>query len=439
MGSTIIFGLALTGGRAAAHSFESFSGRSGPFLWQAETLSCGAVEGEPNRIHAHTRWRRSPANGYVRLTFKRQLKDDVTGAWRTVVRKTRTTKNTQLEGAPSILHWSQFFNASANEGGTTSRDVVVFAWRRDRASADRMVFARTLRLSSCVVAPPAPGTPPMPSDGALTGAHWGVASDLPTFRHIGYGFDVTTLNPSDPSSWAGILDAAQANGLKLIIGAYPEPYTYRNGQWSISAAGVNLLNYLASRSSVVLALFVYNEPYWLSPTTGASSSCGQMSAADLRGLRTKIQSVWPGAKIYHDLGEPSAWAPGGYLYKAYSCIGNKYADQSGVADYVGVWDYPFEADGYHKERALSTLTRETNYVINSMHAVPVWLNQSHAASCCDLVFPTKAQLLDWNCSVRKALPVGSLISWYVWRQGIYSDTLSNHPDDWASTTLAACP
>lgn len=438
VGGAIVFGLALTGGRAASHSFESWDGRSGPFRWQAEMTSCGAAEGEPNRIQAHTRWRRSPANGYQRLTFTRQIKDDVTGAWTTVARRTRTTKNTESEGARSILHWSKFFNAASDDGGKRSRDVVVFAWLRDRAGADRKVFARTLRLPSCVVLPPAGGVPPTPSNGALTGAHWGAASDLSTFKQIGYGFDVATLNPSDPSSWAGILDAAQANGLKLIIGAYPEPYSYSNGQWSISAAGVNLLNYLASRSSLVLALFVFNEPYWVSPTTGASSSCGEMSAASLRGLRTKIQSVWPGAKIYHDLGEPSAWAPGGYLYNAYSCIGNKYADQTGVADYVGVWDYPFEADGYHKARALSTLTRETNYAMNSMHAVPVWLNQSHAASCCSLVFPTQAQLLDWNCSVRKALPVGSVISWYVWRQGIYSDTLSNHPEDWASTTLAAC-
>ncbi len=315
--------------------------------------------------------------------------------------------------------------ASAASTPNQTRDrAATMTWRQNRPAP-----AVPARVSTAAA---------VPSNVTLTGAHWGAASDLSTFKHIGYEFDVATLNPGDPSSWAGILDAAQANGLKLIIGAYPEPYSYSGGEWSISAAGVNLLNYLASRSSLVLALFVYNEPYWLSPTTGAASSCGAMSAADLRGLRTKIQSVWPGAKIYHDLGEPSAWAPGGYLYNAYSCIGNKYADQTGVADYVGVWDYPFEAGGYHKASALSTLTRETNYVINSMHAVPVWLNQSHAASCCNLVFPTQAQLLDWNCSVRKALPVGSLISWYVWRQGIYSDTLSNHPEDWASTTLGAC-
>ena len=72
-----------------------------------------------------------------------------------------------------------------------------------------------------------------------------------------------------------------------------------------------------------------------------------------------------------------------------------------------------------------------------MHAVPVWLDQAHGVSM-RLVFPTQAQLLDWNCAVRSALPAGSLISWYVWRQGIYTDMLANHPEDWPLTTSAAC-
>ena len=93
--------------------------------------------------------------------------------------------------------------------------------------------------------------------------------NLSTYKQIGYGFDVATVDPNSPSSWPGILDAAQANGLKLIVGAYPEPYSYSNGQWTISAAGRNLLNYLASRSSLVLALFVFNEPYWINPVTGS--------------------------------------------------------------------------------------------------------------------------------------------------------------------------
>ena len=69
------------------------------------------------------------------------------------------------------------------------------------------------------------------------------------------------------------------------------------------------------------------------------------------------------------------------LYNAYSCIGNKYADQTGVADYVGVYDYPFKTSGYTKAQGLARLAKETGFVINSMHAVPVWLDQAHGGSC----------------------------------------------------------
>jgi hypothetical protein len=302
------------------------------------------------------------------------------------------------------------------------------------AAGNRSTRAQTSQPTSAC------SPPQSPTPTVLTGAHWGGSSDLTTFRSIGYDFGITTVNPNSPSSWQATLDSAQANGLKLIIGAYPEPYSYDSatGQWTVSAAGINFLNYLASRSDLVIAVFVYNEPYWISPLTGTSSSCGALSAAQLRGLRTKIQSIWPGAKIYHDIGRPSLWAPGGSLFNSYPCIGNKYADATGVADYVGIWEYPFKTSGYGKPQALNAVTQESNYVRNSMQAIPVWLNQAHACSGCGLVWPTHADLTDWNCAVRNALPEGSLISWYVWRQGIYQDYLANHPEEWSSTTAAAC-
>ena len=219
----------------------------------------------------------------------------------------------------------------------------------------------------------------------------------------------------------------------------PEPYSYSNGQWTISAAG--------RTSSTTWRV----DPPSSLHSSSSTSRTGSTRSRARRAHAARCQQRTCGAsgRRFNQFGRAqestttsasrALGRPAGTLYNSYSCIGNKYADQSGVADYVGVWDYPFEAGGYQEARALSTLNRETNYVINSMHAVPVWLNQSHAASCCSLVFPTKAQILEWNCSVRAALPAGSLISWYVWRQGIYSDTLSAHPEDWTSTTAAACP
>jgi hypothetical protein len=145
----VAFGLASRS--AGAHPFSGWTGKSGPFRWQAERVSCGDVSGEPNRVHAHTRWLTSPGNGYQRLTFRRQIRDETAGEWRTVQRTTRSTKNTGLEGTRSILHWTQFFQPVAGEEGKPSRDVVTFAWRRDRRGPDRMVFSRTVALRRCVV------------------------------------------------------------------------------------------------------------------------------------------------------------------------------------------------------------------------------------------------------------------------------------------------
>jgi hypothetical protein len=109
------------------------------------------VSGEPNRVAAHSRWVSSPANGYQRAVFTRQIWDETAQSWTTVASKRRTTKNTPFEGQDVILHWTQFFPVMAREEGKRSRDVVAFAWRRDRKGADRTVFARRVLLASCVV------------------------------------------------------------------------------------------------------------------------------------------------------------------------------------------------------------------------------------------------------------------------------------------------
>jgi hypothetical protein len=141
---------AIAAGGAAAHPFSGWDGRSGPYRWQAERVDCGAVTGEPNRIHAHSRWVTSPDNGYQRLTFMRQIQDATSGEWSTADRVARSTKNT-LEGLQTVLHWVQMFQPAAGEEGMTSRVIVDFAWRRDRSGPDRTVFARRLTLEPCVV------------------------------------------------------------------------------------------------------------------------------------------------------------------------------------------------------------------------------------------------------------------------------------------------
>lgn len=144
--------LALVGAEAGlSHPVPGSSARSGPFAWEAARLSCGVVGERPSRVHAHSRWRTSPQNGYQRATFFRQIKDEKTGVWTTVQRQRRSTRNTVLEGTRLALHWSQRFFPFADEAGKTSRHVVRFEWLRDRRGADRLRFVRTRTLKPCVV------------------------------------------------------------------------------------------------------------------------------------------------------------------------------------------------------------------------------------------------------------------------------------------------
>lgn len=281
----------------------------------------------------------------------------------------------------------------------------------------------------------AQSTPPM-----LTGTDFPNISDFPNLGRLGYNFALTTLDPSQPKTWAPLLDAAQAAGIKLIVGPYPPPFTENAGIWTISSAGMDLLTYLQSRSSLLLALYVFNEPYSTNPATNAVTPCGYYSAADLRTLRSSIQAGWPSLKIYQDLGAPSGWIPGSAYVLQNPCVGDKYADQTGVADYVGIWYYPFTSAGYNRDAGIAALTSEANFVLSSMQpGVPVNLNQAFACAGCPpgLVYPTPAQVLDWNCAMR-ALPFAA-VDWYPWQPfSSYTEAMADTPADWPLTTAAAC-
>jgi hypothetical protein len=138
---------------AAADPVPPWSGTKGGFAWEAHRSGCGVVGRAPSVVLAHTRWSTSPANGYVRLTFTRQIQDEGSGAWATVQRQRRTTKNTGLEGARSIVHWSQWFFPFADEAGDRSRHIVLFEWFRDRPGNDPRALRREKVFRPCVVAP----------------------------------------------------------------------------------------------------------------------------------------------------------------------------------------------------------------------------------------------------------------------------------------------
>ena len=109
-----------------------------------------------------------------------------------------------------------------------------------------------------------------------------------------------------------------------------------------------------------------------------------------------------------------------------------------MADLVGIWYYPFVQGGYLRERSLAGLQQEIAFVREKMNAEPVVSGQAFRCSDCGEAsrLPSAEELEDWNCSVRRLGP--QAISWYPWRQDIYEDYLSQHPQLWPATVATPC-
>ena len=186
---------------------------------------------------------------------------------------------------------------------------------------------------------------PTPASAAMTGDPLaGCQRSYSQLKSIGYGFGVTTVAPGDvPGRSRSPMPPKrrhQAHHRSRHCSSVHIPAVRADtlmATWTISTAG-SIRPQLPQESRVGhrRRSSASTSRTGSGPGTGSPSSCGVSPPRSLRNLRTQIQAIWPGAKIYHDIGWPSDWAPGGDLYNAYSCIGNKYADQTGVADYVGV-------------------------------------------------------------------------------------------------------
>jgi hypothetical protein len=276
----------------------------------------------------------------------------------------------------------------------------------------------------------------------LTGTHWAGPADFPALKKAGYDFAVVTVDPNNKAQLNSMLDAAHANGLKLIVGAQPYPYVHSGNDLQITPAGTQFLKNLAERQEDVMGVFVFNEPFWTDPLTNRTSNKGVYTAKQLGDLNDKIKSTFPGAKIYQDIGAPSAWAPGGALG-----TGDKYPlDQlKRVADYWGIFGNgaePFTAGGgYNKDKALQEIEAQVKFVREKLGGEAIVAAQSYRAPRAGITgYPSDAQIQDFNCALRKQIPDLAGISWYVYRQApLYQDFLANHPEQVPLTGPLACP
>ena len=276
----------------------------------------------------------------------------------------------------------------------------------------------------------------------LTGTHWAGPADFPALKKAGYDFAVVTVDPNNKAQLDSMLNAAHQNGLKLIVGAQPYPYVHSGNGLEITPAGQQFLKNLSARQDDVMGVFVFNEPFWTDPLTNRNSSKGVYSAQQLGDLNDKIRAIYPGAKIYQDIGAPSAWAPGGALG-----TGAKYPiDQlKRVADYWGLFGNgaePFMAGGaYNKQSALNEIAGQVKFVREKLGGEAIVAAQSYRAPKAGITgYPSDAQIQDFNCALRQQIPDLAGISWYVFRQApLYQDFLANHPQQIPLTGPNACP
>ncbi len=276
---------------------------------------------------------------------------------------------------------------------------------------------------------PTIGAAPLPP--VEIGTHFAEETEFQQVADLGMGFVVSTVG-DNPDEWDLKFDSAQAAGIKLIVGMFPEPYRLTRGAWTITAAGRRFIEYAASRSEIVKGIFVYNEPYWISPFTRRGSLCGSLSADELRALRTEIRQVWPEAKIFQDVGAPKAWLPGSDLVEDNPCIGDKFVDQRGVADFVGIFNHNLR-NGEPQDLPAETeyMREQIEFVENEMEAEAIVDMQAFGCTRCDsepIRMPTAQEFRAWQCALRELGPYA--ISYYPWNLELYDEALSDRPDLW---------
>lgn len=278
------------------------------------------------------------------------------------------------------------------------------------AISDKSPAIKTFALAVAdVVQPVSP-----PTVAQTTGGHYVDIASFPKVAAQGWKFAYNTVQPGDLSSIDAYAAAAKSTGLKLMLGLYPYPYSNQGGV-TISAAGKQSIQRLASHPEA-FALFVFNEPYGLGWAT-----------AQLRTLYIQVKSLAPNLKVWHDIGQPSLYAP-------------TVGDQSGICDIMGIWRYPFTlTGGYQKAASLQTLATEQAFC-KKLGVTPAWLVQTLAEPVAadapqGFAMPTAAQLSDYVQAVRQALDPAAFVSMYVWdRISNYTDSLSAHPELLAATT-----
>ena len=124
--------------------------------------------------------------------------------------------------------------------------------------------------------------------------------------------------------------------------------------------------------------------------------------------------------------------PGSDLVEDNPCIGDKFVDQRGVADFVGIFNHNLR-NGEPQDLPAETeyMREQIEFVENEMEAEAIVDMQAFGCTRCDsepIRMPTAQEFRAWQCALRELGPYA--ISYYPWNLELYDEALSDRPDLW---------
>jgi hypothetical protein len=245
------------------------------------------------------------------------------------------------------------------------------------------------------------------------GMEYAYLDDLSTVRGLGIEVIMTDVPHDAPAaSWLAFLDAAQVQGLRVILWLWPQGWTWNGTAWQFDAQARLFLQTVANHPAL-LAVYALHEPYW-----NGCDGCGY-STATQQALYSAIKAIAK-VRIYSELGSIADW----------TAQGPSTAFADGVCDYCAIWYYPFKQGGvYERDKVIAQLTADLAVARErAPKSKIVWGMQSFAQGApYRLRMPSAAEMEDLASIVYSNDLAGGW--WYPWKfNSLYNDFLFNHQE-----------
>ena len=236
--------------------------------------------------------------------------------------------------------------------------------------------------------------------------------DLDKVKELGIEVIMADLRHDEtPADWLSFMNAAQAQGLRVVPHLWPEGWTWDGTAWQIDAQARLFLQTVAGHPAL-FAVYALHEPYW-----NDCEGCGYTTATQ-QALYRDLKAI-ADVPLYSEIGSIAGW----------TARGRATAFADGVCDYCAVWYSPFKDGGiYERARLITNLT--ANLAVarkRAPHSKIVWLMPAYVYPPDHKRMPTADEMRDLASIVYSKDVAGAW--WYPWKFGdLYSDYLFNHPE-----------